>query len=406
VWALTVLLLLLAACGSGGDDSPVGTQTPRPTLGASTQTPVPDGAAEAVATEDQDYTPLPGQALGPEDAAVTILMYGDFQCEVCAQYARDLEEVRARYPDDVRLLWRHLPDPRAHDKAALALQVSEAAAAQDAFWQMHDQLYTHQAEWIDLSPEEFRTVVSEYAATIGLDVEQFNAELDEDTYAPIVEAALRDAAALEIVGAPALLFNGVPYNGRDDRVGFEEGVRLILLDERHFDAPPEMTVDPTKTYRATLQTDKGDIVIELFPRDAPVAVNNFVFLARQGWYDGNTFYYVVPDLLAQTGDPSDTGRGGPGYTIPDEHDNGLAFDRAGLVAMAHPEGVEDGAGSIFFITLGPSEDWDGQYTIFGVVVDGINVVRSLTPRNPNDPINDPDPPPGDRVITIQIEAAE
>ncbi|NDJ77050.1 MAG: thioredoxin domain-containing protein [Chloroflexi bacterium] len=357
-------------------------------------------------TPAQDYTPLPGHTLGPEDAPVTIVMYGDFQCELCARYARDLAELIDRYPGELRLIWRHLPDPDTHDKAALALQASEAAAVQGRFWEMHDQLFAHLPEWATLTPDEFRAELSAYAAVVGLDVARFEAELDAGTYAWMVEAARRDAANLDIVGVPQLLFNGIPYTGRDDLFGLEDAVRLELLTARQFDAPPPMTIDLSRSYRATIVTQQGDIVLDLFPRDAPQAVNNFVFLARAGWYDDMTFFYVVPGFLAQTGDPSDTGRGSPGYTIPDEHTNGLIFDREGLVAMSHPVGVPESAGSQFFITLAPLQtlgDWNGQYTIFGLVIDGLDVVRNLTPRNPNDPINFPNPPPGDRVITITIE---
>jgi cyclophilin family peptidyl-prolyl cis-trans isomerase/protein-disulfide isomerase len=361
------------------------------------------GAFQGTATPEA-AEPLPGHILGPDDAYLTVVMYGDFQCTLCTQYARDLAELFDRYPGELRFVWRHLPDTRSHDKTALALQATEAAAAQGAFWPMHDQLYAHQADWIALPPEEFRALLSEYAGTVGLDVARFDSELDAGIYEPVIEAALRDAAQLDIVGAPILLFNGVPYSGRDDLFGLEEVVRLVLLEKQHFSSSPEMVIDPAKTYRATIVTEKGDIVLDLYPRDAPAAVNNFVFLARSGWYDGITFFYVVPGFLAQTGDPSDTGRGGPGYTIPDEHTNGLIFDRAGLVAMAHPAGVPDSAGSQFFITFGPlepAEEWNGQYTIFGLVIEGMDVVQSLTPRNANDPINFPDPSPGDRVITIE-----
>lgn len=368
----------------------------RPTL---TSTPP---FAPTPTSEGEPYTPLEGHKLGPDNAALTIVMYSDFQCELCARYARDLEILRSRYPDDIRLIWRHLPDTRTHDKAAITLQASEAAAAQGQFWPMHDQLFTHQSEWIGLDPVNFRAVLSEYAATIGLDTTRFNVELDGGLYAPMVDAALRDAAALEIVGAPQLLFNGVPFSGRDDLFGLDEAVRLALLDRRHFPAQPPTVIDPAKTYRATIVTDKGNIVINLFAAQAPVAVNNFVFLARNGWYDNITFYYVIPDVAAETGDPSDTGRGTPGYTIPDEP-NGLHFDRAGVLAMAHPPGIANSAGSAFFITLASLPQWDGQYTIFGEVVEGLDVVRSLTPRNANDPVHFPDPPPGDHVITITIE---
>ncbi len=396
-----IVIALLAACGGDGEKNtpPSVIPSPRATLGAVTPTPF-----VMPAPSDEAYEPLAGHALGPENAPLTIIMYGDFQCEICARYARDLEIVRDRYPDDIRLIWRHLPDVRIHDKAALALQASEAAAAQGYFWEMHDQLFTHQADWIALSPGDFRAVLSDYARTVGLDVDRFTADLDAGMYAPLVEAAQRDAAELDIVGAPVLLYNSQPFSGRDDLFGLDEAARLALLEPRHFDAAPELIIDPAKTYWATIKTDKGDIVIDLWADKAPIAVNNFVFLARSGWYDTITFYYVVPGFIAQTGDPSDTGRGTPGYTIPDEYDNGLFFNRAGLVAMAHPPGLS--AGSQFFITLAalvPPAEWDGQYTIFGEVVSGLEIVQSLTPRNANDPVNFPNPPPGDRVLTITIE---
>ena len=432
-WILA-LIVLLAACGSDDTSSsptespppatatalvmptadrpasePTTTNTPTPEPPtatvippSATPTPAPTEAQEAEAVGGEQYTPLAGHALGPEDAYLTIIMYGDFQCEPCARYARSLEEVRARHPDDIRLIWRHLPDPRTHDKAALALQASEAAAAQGRFWEMHDYLFTHQSSWITLSPAEFRLALDEYAATIGLDVAQFAATLDAGTYAPIVDEAQRDAADLEIVGAPLLLFNGLPFSGRDDVFGLDEAARLILLEQRQFDAPPPMTIDPARTYRATLLTSKGTIVIELYPQNAPLAVNSFVFLVRQGWYDGSTFFYVIPDFVAQTGDPSDTGRGSPGYTIPAETNNGLSFDRPGMVAMAHAPDSSDSTGSMFFITLDALE-FDADYTIFGAVVEGLDVVRSLTPRNANDPVNFPDPPPGDALISVTIE---
>lgn len=376
------IMLALAMVGLG---SPVYSQngTPTPTI------------------EGETYTPLAGHALGPDDAPVTVVMYGDFQCELCARYARDLEILRSRYPGSIRLIWRHLPDTRSHGKAALTLQASEAAAAQGQFWAMHDQLFAHQSEWTGLDQVNFRAVLSEYAATVGLDVTRFNVEVDGGLYTPMVEAALRDAAALEIVGAPQLLFNGTPYSGRDDLFGLNEAVRLALLEQRHFSSPPEMVIDTTKNYRATLVTDKGTIVINLFDDQAPITVNNFVFLAQTGWYDNITFYYVIPDFAAETGDPSDTGRGSPGYTIPYEPGSSTP-DRAGLVAMSHPPGLPDNAGSAFFITLAPLQTAE-TYTIFGEVVEGMDVVRSLTPRNANDPVNFPDPPPGDHVITITIE---
>jgi cyclophilin family peptidyl-prolyl cis-trans isomerase len=160
--------------------------------------------------------------------------------------------------------------------------------------------------------------------------------------------------------------------------------------------PPAMTIDTSKDYTATIETDKGDIVIELLPEAAPVTVNSFVFLARQGYYDGVTFHRVLPGFVAQGGDPTGTGSGGPGYQIPNE-DAGLLFDSAGVVAMANSG--RDRNGSQFFITYAPQPGLDGDFTIFGRVTSGLEVAEALTPR---DPQQNPNAPPGDKIVTIRI----
>jgi cyclophilin family peptidyl-prolyl cis-trans isomerase len=167
---------------------------------------------------------------------------------------------------------------------------------------------------------------------------------------------------------------------------------------RLYDAPPPMTIDPEKSYTAVIRTEKGDIRIELFVRDAPQTVNNFVFLARDGFYDGVTFHRVDPGFVAQAGDPTGIGTGGPGYTIPDEL-NEQEFT-AGTLGMALEGGQPDSAGSQFFITLSDQPTFNGSYTAFGRVTEGMDVLESLTPR---DPSTDRDAPPGDRIISIDIE---
>ncbi|MDW8325975.1 MAG: peptidylprolyl isomerase [Anaerolineales bacterium] len=163
-----------------------------------------------------------------------------------------------------------------------------------------------------------------------------------------------------------------------------------------WDAPPEMQIDPNKQYIATLDTEKGKIVIELLAKDAPITVNNFVFLARQGFYDGVTFHRVLKDFVAQAGDPTGTGMGGPGYFIPNENDN-AEFDRPGLVAMANSG--RDRNGSQFFITFKELPHLNGGYTIFGRVIRGMEVALALTLR---DPEQNPDFP-GDRINSVTIE---
>ena len=163
-------------------------------------------------------------------------------------------------------------------------------------------------------------------------------------------------------------------------------------------APPAMQIDVNKSYTATLHTAKGDIVIALLPQAAPVTVNNFVFLARQGYYDGVTFHRVLPGFVAQGGDPTGAGSGGPGYFIPNETDAGLTFDSEGIVAMANSG--PDRNGSQFFITYAPQPSLDGGYTIFGRVTRGMDAALALTPR---DPSANPDAPPGDQINSVTIE---
>lgn len=163
-----------------------------------------------------------------------------------------------------------------------------------------------------------------------------------------------------------------------------------------YDAPPPMTIDPAKKYFAAVEMEKGgEFVIELYPDKAPVTVNNFVFLAREGFYDGTTFHRVLEGFMAQGGDPLGTGAGGPGYEFENE-DSDLTFDKEGVVAMANAG--RDTNGSQFFITFGPQEMLNGGYTIFGQVIEGMDVVMGITLRDP-DAIPDFE---GDKIKTITI----
>ncbi len=145
-------------------------------------------------------------------------------------------------------------------------------------------------------------------------------------------------------------------------------------------APP-MNVDVNKHYFANVKMAKGgEFVIELYTDKAPITVNSFVFLSCKGFFDGVTFHRVLEDFMAQGGDPTGTGMGGPGYEFVNE-DSDLLFDKEGLIAMANAG--RDTNGSQFFITFGPAEFLNGGYTIFGQVISGMDVVNSLTHRDPD-----------------------
>jgi len=145
--------------------------------------------------------------------------------------------------------------------------------------------------------------------------------------------------------------------------------------------PPAMVIDPKKKYTATLSTDKGDIVLELFADKTPRTVNNFVFLAREGYYDGTIFHRVITNFMAQGGDPTGTGRGGPGYQFADEFHPSLKHNKPGIFSMANAGPGTNG--SQFFITHVPTPHLDGKHSVFGQVIQGMDVLLSIPDRDPS-----------------------
>jgi len=181
----------------------------------------------------------------------------------------------------------------------------------------------------------------------------------------------------------------------------------LSAERRTTFARPEQVVDPARRYRAVLNTSKGAVTLELNAKAAPVAVNNFVFLALNRFYDGTRFHRVIEGFMAQGGDPLSAdparrdawGSGGPGYSFMAEHRNGLRFNGPGVVGMARSASL-DSQGSQFFITLGAADFLSGEYTVFGQVVSGQDVVNRLT-RNYTSTV--PIPGAGADVLTsVQI----
>lgn len=335
-----------------------------------------------------------------------IVHYSDFTCEPCITVARSLLLIQNDHSDKVTLTFRHAPS--RHPAALISAEAAEAASAQGKFWEMHDLLFANQAAWATLPEDQLLPKLREFAAVAGVaDLDRFDADMVNHIYQARIETAYREAEARGVPSAPGLLFQEEFYSGRIDETSLRGVADLILLQLRHFDRQPPLFIDLEARYIATLHTAKGEVQIELFPRLAPVAVNNFVFLAQRGWYNNITFHLVLDDLV-QTGDPSGTGLGTAGYFIADEHDNGLIFDKAGLVAMHNTRGVANSASSQFFITLAPLSEYDynRQFTIFGEVTQGLDVLRQLTLRDTSNILRFPNPPPGDalqRVVVTEIK---
>ena len=189
------------------------------------------------------------------------------------------------------------------------------------------------------------------------------------------------------------------------------------VTSKQYSSPPAMVIDPSKKYTATIEMEKGGkIVIELFAKEVPNTVNNFVFLAREGYYDGITFHRVIPDFMAQTGDPTGTGSGGPGYQFDNEFHPDARHDTLGTVSMAN-SGMRGGRGtngSQFFITYVPTPFLDGLnadgsdkncttqgvscHAVFGKVVEGMDVALGISVRDPGSART-----PGDVIKSITIE---
>jgi len=197
-----------------------------------------------------------------------------------------------------------------------------------------------------------------------------------------------------IASVPGQLFMYTPENVIEI-VGLYNQLSTSLADRIYDECPPTV-IDPAKKYTATLETTKGNIVIELYPDKAPVTVNSFVFLAREGWFNDIPFHRVIEGFVAQSGDPSGLGLGGPGYQYSNEISD-LGFDQAGMVGMANA-GPESN-GSQFFITLDAVSQLNGSYTVFGQVTEGLDVLTSLNKIDPsaNDPIEN-----ADKILKVTI----
>ena len=162
------------------------------------------------------------------------------------------------------------------------------------------------------------------------------------------------------------------------------------MPTKKWNSAPAMQIDPEKKYRASIETDKGNIELDLYPEHAPKTVNNFVFLAREGFYDELTFHRVISDFMIQGGDPTGTGSGGPGYRFEDEtRGNPLKHER-GVISMANAGPNTNG--SQFFITHSPQPHLNGRHTVFGKVTDGLDVVDAIEQ--------------GDRMLSVKVEELE
>ena len=357
--------------------SPIST---KPEIGVCTdiRAPTPDPNEKSL------FQPVSAQdhITGAADASVTILVYSDFQCTSCASLAPLLKSFVEKYPNDVRVVFRNFPLISIDDKAALSAQAAEAANFQGKFWEMHDLLFSRQAEWAKMTPSDFQNWVIQQSSVLGLDKSRFETDLTSPINVSNIQKAWEDGQKINLPGTPVILINGEIIKWQANLFDqLEILVKLAMLPKKQFGQCPPVIIDPNKQYIAVLKTSKGEVRIKLFVDKAPNTVNNFVFLAKQGWFNDNPFIRVGSGQDVQTGDPSGTGLGGPGYLFPNEKNN-LLYDRSGIVGMANTG--PDTNGSQFFITLEPAPSLNHNYTIFGEVISGVDVLGLINPQNPMD----------------------
>lgn len=400
VFALLALLLILTACAApaaapGAVEAEAPSASPTPITCLDAREPTPETEADSL------FPPVDASdhLRGDPQAAVTILVYSDFQCASCAQLSVLLNSYVDKYAPDVRVVFRHFPLDSLHDKAKLAAQAAEAADRQGKFWEMHDLLFSRQAEWLTQPPAEFQAWIVAQAPSLGLDAARFSTDLTSSEIAALAQKAWESGQAIQLPGTPVILINGEIIKWQAALFDQLEGIVLLArLSKRQFSTCPPTVIERGKKYTAILKTSRGEVTLRLFPDRAPQTVNNFVFLAQQGWYENVPFFRVVPGFVARTGDPSGTGLGGPGYFMADEKFPALQFDQPGVVAMVNVGPNTNG--SQFFITLGPAPQLNNGYTIFGQVTSGQEVLDQLTARDPTTGEALPEP---DVLLGVTIE---
>ncbi|MFN3705053.1 MAG: peptidylprolyl isomerase [Thermoflexales bacterium] len=338
---------------------------------------------------------------GANEALVTIIEYADFQCPACAQFHGSMKTLSGTISDTVRLVFRHFPLTTIHDKALVAAHAAEAAALQGKFWEMHDLLFEKQAEWAAKPAAEITATLKQYAQALAMDVARFERDLAGEAVAQRVQRDLADAQALNLSGTPSVFLDGqsIPpqaFTQADTPQQLQDYTRRRRQElgfARRTDfafTSPQQVVREDKKYRLTVNTTQGKVVAELDPALAPVNVNSVVFLAQQRYFEGAPL--VLNDsAIGAVLFGSPTVSGNPGYECDFERPSPGAMKQAGVMALF---GTPDKTAMQFIFTYSPTTALDGQFTVIGRVVEGLDVLRNWKPADANDE--------GVRIATVEV----
>ena len=411
--AFLLISILLVSCGAAAKTEATATVAPtaastdagaQPTA-SPTAAPITDASnpckpfsvlAYSLSTPYPSLPPVTADdySVGPENAVLTFIVYTDPQCPYCAQLDPVLDQFQALYPNDVRVVIRLRPFPESfHDKSFLASRAMVAAGLQGKFDEFRKFIFERQYQdtsdtteaampatdfWSGLAPADFEGWLKSQVPALGIDADKLVADMKSDAVIAKVQAYSDAADKIGITGTPTLMINGYqwPENQRGIEI-FSIYLRLLKNKDKEFQSCAPTVIDATKKYTATISTTQGDIKVELYPDKAPVAVNSFVYLAQQGWYDNLPIISSSDFILS--GDPSDTGYGGAGYAYLDELSD-LTFDQPGMLAVYSVWPGYGTNGSMFFINKAALTNQSNR-TIFGKVTEGLDILSKFTVRD-------------------------
>lgn len=416
---LTALIVVSGAAAeswTAAEITPIGSERMEGTIskGIQPDPSIVDGLGDIT---EEDWT------IGPEDAAMKILMYSDFECPYCSLAGLALLEYQAKHPDDVLYVYRHFPLPY-HTKAPMSAWAANAAGKQDEklFFAVEHLLYAAQSDWARFETlDEYESWLKDQMAKVeGLDLAQWEKDYADETMRTKLSVDFDKASATGLIaGTPTIFLNMNSFRGGWEAATLDNYLAYFKLQKDFYRELPPIVIDGDQDYRAVVETTQGSIVFDLLEKEAPLAVNSFVFLANEGWYDGNPFYRVKEGFIAETGDPAGNGMGNPGYLFANDV-NGLSYGEAGLVGLVN--GGKDKNGSKFFFTndlnafyketisalndqakeeskLSDAEieaeiqkeiaKLTESYPIFGKVVEGVELIPALTTE--------------DAILSVRIE---
>lgn len=308
---------------------------------------------------------------GNADATVTVVEFSDFQCPFCARFAKTtFFEIEQAYIDteEIKFVFKHFPIG-SHPYAQKAAEAAECAAdigGEEKFWELHDRMFEENAF---LSASN----VKRFARETGLN-ETFDLCLDSGAMHSRVLEDMQEGTQMGVRGTPAFFVNGEMISGAQPFDIFKSVIDRKMTEARSAESVNKEGDNMGENRHAIIETEKGDIEIELYEQRAPLTTKNFIDLAESGFYDGLTFHRVIRDFMIQGGDPNGDGTGGPGYTIKDEFHPELKHER-GVISMAN-SGPDTG-GSQFFITEAETPWLDGKHSVFGKVLRGMDIVVTI-----------------------------